>query len=109
MIETDLDDETDPSGGLRKAKRHLLEARAAHLADSAGAFNEAADALLATVRRAGPRLGQYPRQGVIDLEVAYNRFAPFRLAWWLTSAAFVCVALSMATRATSHSAATEAM
>ncbi len=44
-----------------------------------------------TVRDVGPSLGDYPSTQTIDLEVDYNRFAPFRLAWILSLAALICV------------------
>jgi cytochrome c-type biogenesis protein CcsB len=90
LLQSDLDDQTDPTGGLRKAKEHFRKARAAYLAGSPEAFQQATAAFLATVRKFGPRLGPYPSQTTIDLEVAYNRWAPFTLAWILSAAAFLC-------------------
>jgi ABC-type transport system involved in cytochrome c biogenesis permease subunit len=97
LLRTDFDDQTDPTGGLRKAKDELQKARAAYLADSAEDFSQATAAFLAVVTEAGPELGVYPRRQTIDLEVAYNRWAPFRLAWVLSSAAIFCLLVSMAT------------
>jgi cytochrome c-type biogenesis protein CcsB len=97
LLRVDFDDQTDPSGGLRKAKEEFQKARAAYTADSPQAFDQATAAFLAAVTEAAPGLGDYPRQDTIDLEVAYNRWAPFRLAWLFTSAAILCLVLSMAT------------
>jgi len=42
-------------------------------------------------------LGAYPREAMIDWEVAYNHWVPFRFAWVFTMLAFFCAALSMGT------------
>ncbi|MHC4178931.1 MAG: hypothetical protein ACYSWU_15570, partial [Planctomycetota bacterium] len=68
LMQTDLDDKSDPTGRLRKAKQQFQEARAAYLAGSSQAFNRVATDFCATVREAGPELGAYPRQETIDLE-----------------------------------------
>ena len=43
----------------------------------------------------GPRLGAYPAARMIDLEVAYNHWAPFRFGWVLMLVACLCVLLQM--------------
>jgi ABC-type transport system involved in cytochrome c biogenesis permease subunit len=98
LMRSDFDDQTDPTGGLRKVKRQLQKARAAYRDGSPEAFDQASAALIAEAGEVGPQLGPYPRQTIIDLEVAYNRWAPFRLAWVLTLAAALCLLLSMAAR-----------
>ena len=69
---------------MPRAAEQLQRVRAAYLARSPAAFNQASAEFLATVRSSGPKLGAYPRQQVIDLEVAYNHWAPFRFAWIFT-------------------------
>jgi len=98
LLRADLDEQTDPTGGLRKAKEGFRKVRAAYLSGSSQAFDQATAAFVAAVTEAGPGLGAYPRQGTIDLEVAYHRCAPFRLAWVLSSVAILCLLLSMAVR-----------
>jgi ABC-type transport system involved in cytochrome c biogenesis permease subunit len=98
LMRSDLNDQSDPTGGLREAKGQLQKARAAYLADSPQAFNQATAGFLAAVTAAGPRLGIYPPRKTIDLEVAYNRWMPFSLAWVFTSAAMLCLVLCMAVR-----------
>ncbi len=98
LLQSSFDDQTDPTGGMRKAKEQLQNARAAYLAGSPESFNQASTTFLAMVRETGPRLGRYPRQGIIALELMYNRWAPFRLAWVFTSIAFVCLLAGSGTR-----------
>ncbi|MHB1037205.1 MAG: cytochrome c biogenesis protein [Pirellulales bacterium] len=93
-----LDDRTDPGGRFRLVKLQFQQARAAYLADSPEAFNDASANFLATVRKIGPELGEYPRQETIDLEVAYNHWVPFRYAWVLSMIACLCVLASMVSR-----------
>jgi len=50
---------------------------------------------LAMVAEMGPQLGDYPARRMIDLEVAYNHWAPFRFAWVLMLLAGLCVMLQM--------------
>jgi cytochrome c-type biogenesis protein CcsB len=88
----------DPSGQVQRAQEQLQRIRAAYLARSPAAFNQASAEFLATVRSLGPKLGAYPRQKVIDLEVAYNRWAPFRFAWIFTMTAALAMLLAMGTR-----------
>jgi cytochrome c-type biogenesis protein CcsB len=95
LLHAEMTSQSDPTGLLRQAKARLLEAREALRAGSADRFNEASAALAATLAELGPQQGAYPAASVITLEVAYNRWVPFRFAWVLTTLAFVCVLLSM--------------
>jgi ABC-type transport system involved in cytochrome c biogenesis permease subunit len=97
LLRASLDDRTDPSGGLRELKDKFLAVRAAYLAKSPRAFNEASTAFLAAARRLGPELGAYPPAGKIDLEVAYNHWVPFRFAWVLVLCACLGLFLEMGT------------
>ncbi len=88
-------DQNDPTGALRRVQAQLLEVRDALRGGSAERFNEASAALAAMLAEAGPELGTYPAAWVIDLEVAYNHWVPFRFAWGLTTLAFVLSLLGM--------------
>jgi cytochrome c-type biogenesis protein CcsB len=98
LLRPTFDDQTDPTGGLRKAQEQFRQARAAYLAGHVEAFHEASAAFIATLKEYGPQLGAYPNPKTIDLEVAYNGWAPFRFAWVLTALAFLGTLLSLGTR-----------
>ncbi len=98
LMQTTFDDETDPTSGLRKAKEQFAKARAAYLAGSGKSFNEAATSFIDTLKQVGPKLGSYPNQATIDMEVSYNRWVPFRFAWVFTMLAFVFLLLAMGSR-----------
>jgi len=97
LTRLDFDDKSDPSGEMRMVQLHLRDAKAAYLADSPESFNEASDALLATLRELGPKLvdesKDYPTPGIIRLEVGYNTWRPFRVAWIFTLIAAVGLAI----------------
>ena len=98
LMGPDFDQRPD-AADLREAKEHFERARGAYLSDSPEVFREATRDFLAAVRRIGPELEKtYPRQITIDLEVAYNRWAPFSLAWIFSLTAFVCFVPAMAAR-----------
>ena len=97
LMTSPYDDATDPTGELRQAKAEFQQARAAYFASSPTDFNSASSAFISTVGRAGGKLGSYPNQRIIDLEVNYNRWVPFRFAWVFTLVAFLCLLLSMGT------------
>jgi len=88
LMRFSYDDGSDPTGGLREVQSEFAKARAAYLDGSAETFTEAGATLIAAAREIGPRLGPYPDPGTIRLEIAYNRWSPFRLAWWFTLVAF---------------------
>ncbi len=90
-----LDDTNDPGGRLRQVKEKFQQARAAYVARDPRAFHQATVDFLATLRDVGPELGDYPAQSAMDLEVAYNHWAPFRFAWVLMLIACLGVLLSM--------------
>jgi len=98
LLRKTFDEKSDPTGALRKAQQQFQQARAAYLTGSAEGFNEASTAFMATLEERGPQLGAYPEMKTINLEVAYNRWAPFRFAWALTLLAFLGALLSMGTR-----------
>ena len=98
LMQTNWDDKTDATGKIRKAKGELQKARAAYLKNSAEDFNAASANFIALLRDVGPELGNYPSPGVIRLEVAYNRWAPFRIAWVCTLLALLSMPLMRASR-----------
>jgi len=95
LLRTKLDDETDPSGAVRELGATFRKLRAAYLANSPAEFNAASYKFLGLVREMGPELGTYPTRRSIDLEVAYNHWAPFRFGWGLMLVACLCVMLQM--------------
>jgi cytochrome c-type biogenesis protein CcsB len=95
LLRMKLDDETDPSRSVRELCGAFQKLRAAYLAQAPAEFNEASHEFLTLVRQTGPQLGSYPSRRMIDLEVAYNHWAPFRFAWVLMLAACLCVLLQM--------------
>ena len=89
LLRDKFDDTTDPKGLIRKAQTQFLNAKKAFLANNAADFNSATKALLAVVREIGEPTKDYPTEGIIKIEVAYNRWAPFRFAWICCAAALV--------------------
>ena len=98
LLKTELDDRLDPSGEVREMMEHFEHARAAYRSGAAEEFNRASAAFIEDVRRLGPDLGRYPDQEVIDLEVTYNRQAPFLWSWILMATAFVLLLLSLGSK-----------
>jgi ABC-type transport system involved in cytochrome c biogenesis permease subunit len=98
LIQTNWDDKTDATGEIRKAKAELQKARAAYLANAAEDFNAASANFIAALRKVGPQLGDYPSAEIIELEVAYNHWAPFHIAWVCTLTALLGVLLSWTPR-----------
>jgi len=71
----------DATGDLRQAQRLFLQARQAFHDRDGERFNAASREFVALLRRIGPEAGSYPSERVAALEVAYNRWAPFRIGW----------------------------
>lgn len=97
LVAGDLKSIEDSSGTFAKARDQFQKVRSAFLSKSAEAFNAASADFIATLQTAGPKLGAYPSQRTLDLEVAYNHWAPFRFAWIFAMLAFFVVALSLGT------------
>jgi cytochrome c-type biogenesis protein CcsB len=93
-----LDERTDPTGLLRQVKKEFEGVRAAYGEGTTDEFDAASADFLATLRELGPQLGDYPAADVIDLEVAYNHWPPFRIAWILSALAGLCAAVSLGVR-----------
>ncbi|MGM0485774.1 MAG: cytochrome c biogenesis protein [Planctomycetota bacterium] len=97
LMNTTFDDKNDPTGMIRRVKGQFQKVRNAYLTGAAKPFNTASASFIATLRKLGPRLGAYPSSSDMDLEVAYNRWVPFRFSWIFMSVAFVGMLLSMGT------------
>ncbi|MGO9113462.1 MAG: cytochrome c biogenesis protein CcsA [Thermoguttaceae bacterium] len=95
LLRMKMDDENDPSGAVRELCGTFSNLRAAYRAHAPAEFNESSHKFLGMVREMGPHLGAYPSGRMIDLEVAYNHWAPFRFAWALMLVACLCVLLQM--------------
>ncbi|MCA9245458.1 MAG: cytochrome c biogenesis protein CcsA [Planctomycetales bacterium] len=76
-----FDDDTDPSGELRKIQKHLQQARQAFLAGHTSDFHQASSDLAAAFGQIGKKYSGAPKESAMQLEVAYNHWRPFRLAW----------------------------
>ncbi len=98
LMQINWDDTSDATGAIRKAKAELQKARTAYLANAADDFNAASANFVSALRSLGPTLGDYPSANIIDLEVAYNRWAPFRIAWVFTLLALLAAPLSWSSR-----------
>ena len=98
LIQTQWNDQLDPSGAFRKAKTQFQKMRAAFLANQPEEFNQAAAAFRDTLEANGPRLGLYPAQSTIDLEVSYNRWNPFRFAWALSLLSLLLLFVGVSSR-----------
>ena len=96
LMQTKLDDQTDPGGELRSAKQQFLKVRATYLRKSPQAFDRASTEFIAAVNKLGPKLGSYPKQSIIDLELVYNTWPPYTFAWVFAVASFFCALRSMA-------------
>ena len=97
LMSDKFDDSSDPKGQIRKAQEQFKKAKQAFLANNAADFKSATEALLAVAREIGEPTGSYPTQNIIGVEVAYNRIAPFRIAWICCAAAFVLSLLGIIT------------
>jgi cytochrome c-type biogenesis protein CcsB len=76
-----FDDASDPGGVLRQAQQLYQQVRAAYRAGDGETFQRASEELVAALLTAGPELGEYASVAKMELEVAYNTWAPFRFAW----------------------------
>jgi ABC-type transport system involved in cytochrome c biogenesis permease subunit len=99
LAQAELDGKSDPGGEYCQAKDAFLKVREAFRRQDAQAFRDASAAFLATVREAGPKLGEYPAENAIAIEVDYHRWSPFRIAWMLSLAAAAFALLGMILKA----------
>ncbi len=83
LLLTRFDGASDPTGEFRDAQQILIEARNAYLTRDAARFNQSAIELKSVLRRLGQSAGGYPSRFRMKLEVSYNHWKPFRIAWIL--------------------------
>ncbi|MBI3468439.1 MAG: cytochrome c biogenesis protein CcsA [Planctomycetes bacterium] len=95
LLLAELDETSDPGGKLRRAQQLLRGTHAAYRSGDAAAFRKTSGDFLAALRLNGPELGPYPTAAKMSLEVAYNTWAPFRMAWGLMLTAFVTLLLHL--------------
>lgn len=98
LIVSRFDDASDPAGQYRQLQACLREARTAYRNGDVDAFNRAADELKSGLRDLGEELGEYPSTSQMGLEVSYNRWAPFRVAWVSVLLATVGMLLHLGSR-----------
>jgi cytochrome c-type biogenesis protein CcsB len=98
LIVSRFDDASDPTGQYRQLQASLREARTAYHNADIQAFNRASDEFKTGLSRLGSELGEYPSTSQMGLEVTYNRWAPFRIAWVSVLLAAVCMLLHLGSR-----------
>lgn len=98
LVLTHFDDANDPTGQCRQAQRLVRDAMVAYRQGDFAALQAAVDELKATLRDLGQERGDYPTPGSMRLEVAYNRWSPFRYAWAAMLSAAVAMLLHMGSR-----------
>lgn len=86
------------SPSASRAKSEFLELRAALRQRDAARFHAASARWLESVRTARADIGDHAEQRLIDREVAYHRWRPFRCAWVLALVAAACLGVSGGTR-----------
>jgi cytochrome c-type biogenesis protein CcsB len=87
----------DSAAPTRVLKDEFARLRSAYRGGSAEAFQAASAAFIAAARQIGSQRGPYPSRRLIDLEVTYNHWVPFRFAWIFVLLAAIFVLLSMGT------------
>lgn len=97
LMQTAFDDALDPGGDLRRIQSQVKKVRDAYRSGHNEEFNAASAELIARLETLGPQFGAYPEKRLTDLEVAYNKWAPFRYAWILTLLAFLAAMLALGT------------
>ncbi|MHB8863034.1 MAG: cytochrome c biogenesis protein [Pirellulaceae bacterium] len=88
-----FDDQSDPTGQLRRAQSLFLSVRAAYAQKSGNDFQQASTAWLYMMTELGPQFGDYASLTKIRLEVMYSQWLPFRGAWICMMLACLCLLL----------------
>lgn len=78
-----FDDFSDPTGDLRRAQESFGKARQSFRAKDSTGFNQHSSQFIALVEKLGNDAGIYPSRIGIQVEVAYNKWSPFRFGWIL--------------------------
>lgn len=97
LLLNELDGSSDPTGELRQVQRLLNSARTALRTRDASTFNSASRELKGVLVRLAHASTDYPREQALRWEVAYNRWAPFRIAWVLMMVAAISMLVSWGT------------
>jgi cytochrome c-type biogenesis protein CcsB len=95
---TNFDDSNDPQGNNRRAQNSLWEARSAFRNGDAKVFNSLGAELCTLLRAIGSETASYPSEFKINVEVAYNRWTPFRYAWMSMLIATLAMLLHLGSR-----------
>ena len=98
LLRAKFDDQTDPTGRLRKAQILWDSIRTAYRSGSAAEFNQASAAWLATMRELELNIAADASPSNMRLEVCYNHCVPFRVGWICMMLAFMCLLLSVGSR-----------
>lgn len=93
LWQDEFDQESDPTGTLREAQQRLRQLHAIYRQRDFQRFNELAQEFIAYVSANGPTLGPYPKRKLIDLELAYHRWLPMRMAAVASLCAFVLLSV----------------
>jgi len=99
LMQAKPDDQTDPGGELRDLRQKFETVRAAYLKQSPSAFNKASAEFIKAAGKLGPKLGSYPTQSTVNLEVTYNCWPPYTFAWVFVLASFFFASLRVVTSA----------
>ncbi len=84
---------SETRGDLRKLQRDLAALRAAYLSGDSPRLDKRTEDLIRRTKAVGRRTGAYPSSFRIDVERAYHRWTPFRLAWLLSAMSLLLLGL----------------
>jgi ABC-type transport system involved in cytochrome c biogenesis permease subunit len=93
-----LDEASDPTGGLRRARNELRSALVAYREGQPDLFRAASARLREAVEALAIRAPSHPGEPTIELEVRLHEIAPFRAAWIATASAFGVLLLELVVR-----------
>ncbi len=97
LLTNRYDARSDPTGSYRQVARRLHELHTAYIGRSPDVFADVSADFISELAEVGPQLGDYPSCTTISIELAYNAWRPFRLAWILSISASVLVLWSLGT------------
>jgi cytochrome c-type biogenesis protein CcsB len=97
LLLSNFNDASDPDRVFRDLQEKLRHVKAAYRAGDVKSLANASEEFVAAIRTVGTDLGQYPTNAKMNVEVAYNTYAPFRFAWVFMLLAFVGMLLHLGT------------
>ncbi|RIK83490.1 MAG: hypothetical protein DCC68_03490 [Planctomycetota bacterium] len=97
LLTTRWNDASDPTGQRREAQAALRAVRNAYLRGSAADFNAASQRFFAARDAIAADSPASVDAAIVDLEVAFHDWAPFRIAWVFTLVSCVSLLLAHAT------------